>query len=50
MDLTIEDVKQLTLELYLARRENATLRAANDELRKLLEQIHQTPATGAPGV
>lgn len=41
MDLTIEDVRQLTFELWLARREAAAARAEADELRRLLDQMRQ---------
>lgn len=36
MDLTIDDIKQLVFELYLAQRENASLRTANAELQQRL--------------
>ena len=37
-DVTIEDVRQLLFDLWMVQRENAALRAANAELKHLLDQ------------
>ncbi|MEO3931165.1 hypothetical protein ABGB07_46100 [Micromonosporaceae bacterium B7E4] len=49
MSLTIEDVKQMALELWLAQRENAALRAEVDELRHRLDQAVQPAPTVTEG-
>jgi|GEM_PF-1888575 len=45
VEITIEDVRQLTFELYLAQRDIARLQAANHELTQLLRQA-TAPADG----
>lgn len=47
MEITIEDVRQLTFELYLAQRENGLLRAENEELKRLLAQAGTDEPGGA---
>jgi hypothetical protein len=42
VDITVDDVKTLTFELYIAHREIAALRAANTELKQLLDQATAT--------
>ena len=41
MELTIDDVRQLALELWLAQRENAQLREANEGLRRANAELEQ---------
>lgn len=48
MDLTLDDVKQLLFELYLAQREVGRLRAANTELQAQLD-AHSRGQVAAPG-
>ncbi|MEU7972162.1 hypothetical protein AB0B48_08970 [Micromonospora sp. NPDC049089] len=47
MDLTLDDVRQLALELWLAQREAALLRAENAQLRAQASATDQpAPQTG----
>jgi len=48
VELTIDDVRQLALELWLAQRENATLREANELLRKANNELAQRAGGGDP--
>ncbi|MCX5119218.1 hypothetical protein OG992_18695 [Micromonospora sp. NBC_00362] len=41
MDLTLDDVRQLALELWLAQREAAMLRAENAQLRAQASSLDQ---------
>lgn len=50
MDLTIEDVKTIALELWLAQRESTRLRQDNRALVVQLEQLGQSDPTAAAEV
>lgn len=47
MELTIDDVRQLALELWLAQRENAALREANEGLRRANEELIRGAGVGS---
>lgn len=46
VELTIDDVKQLALELWLAQRENAQLREANEMLRRANAELSERAGAG----
>ncbi len=46
MDLTLDDVRQLALELWLVQREATALRAENEQLRA---QLLTAPGQAEPG-
>lgn len=46
MEITLDDLRQMALELWLAQREAAVLRAENAALREQLRQSQDHPADG----